>query len=120
MFYSDGKSKGAVRQMLRKLLKHPDDIQSITRTTSAELKKIRRGQIAGDEPGDEDEDKNPVGASYNEEQELDELSPELAKRVYEGARKKRQQIFNKSDETDRIPNVKKQDRQVKEVYCLSS
>ena len=72
VFYSDGKSKGAVRQMLRKMLKRPDDIQSITRTTSAELKKIRRGQIAGDEPGDEDEDKNPVGPSYNEEQELDE------------------------------------------------
>ena len=112
VFYSDGKSKGAVRQMLRKLLKHPDDIQSITRTTSAELKKIRRGQIAGDEPG-EDEDKNPVGPDYNEEVELDELSPELAKRAYQGARKKRQQIFNKSDETDRIPNVKKQDRQAK-------
>ena len=72
VFYSDGKSKGAVRQMLRKLLKHPDDIQSITRTTSAELKKIRRGQIAGDEPGDEDEDKNPVGPDYNEDVELDE------------------------------------------------
>jgi len=145
VFYSDGKSKGAVRQMLRKLLKHPDDIQSITRTTSAELKKIRRGQIAGDEPG-EDEDKSPVGPNYNEEDEmaimsldhkepprklkitqqgleafkqsrdeveLDELSPELAKRAYAGARKKRQQIFNKSDETDRIPNVKKQDRQAK-------
>ena len=70
VFYSDGKSKGAVRVMLRKLLKHPDDIISITRTTSAELKKIRRGQIAGDEPGDEDEDKNPVGASYNEEDEV--------------------------------------------------
>ena len=39
------------------------------------------------------------------------MSPELAKRAYAGARKKRQQIFNKSDETDRIPNVKKQDRQ---------
>jgi len=70
VFYSDGKSKGSVRQMLRKLLKHPDDIQSISRVTSAELKKIRRGQIAGDEPGDEDEDKNPVGASYNEEVEM--------------------------------------------------
>ena len=68
VFYADGKSKGAVRQMLRKLLKHPDDIISITRTTSAELKKIRRGQIAGDEPG-EDEDKNPVGANYNEAME---------------------------------------------------
>ena len=120
VFYSDGKSKGAVRQMLRKLLKHPDDIQSITRTTSAELKKIRRGQIAGDEPGDEDEDKNPVGASYNEEQELDELSPELAKRAYAGARKKRQQIFNKSDETDRIPNVKKQDRQAKKFTAYAA
>ena len=63
VFYSDGKSKGAVRVMLRKLLKHPDDIISITRTTSAELKKIRRGQIAGDEPG-EDEDKNPVGPRF--------------------------------------------------------
>ena len=120
VFYSDGKSKGSVRQMLRKLLKHPDDIQSISRVTSAELKKIRRGQIAGDEPGDEDEDKNPVGASYNEEQELDELSPELAKRAYQGARKKRQQIFNKSDETDRIPNVKKQDRQAKKFTAYAA
>ena len=120
VFYSDGKSKGSVRQMLRKLLKHPDDIQSISRVTSAELKKIRRGQIAGDEPGDEDEDKNPVGASYNEEQELDELSPELAKRAYAGARKKRQQIFNKSDETDRIPNVKKQDRQAKKFAAYAA
>jgi len=120
VFYSDGKSKGAVRLMLRKLLKHPDDIISITRTTSAELKKIRRGQIAGDEPGDEDEDKNPVGPSYNEEQELDELSPELAKRAYAGARKKRQQIFNKSDETDRIPNVKKQDRQAKKFTAYAA
>jgi len=120
VFYSDGKSKGSVRQMLRKLLKHPDDIQSISRVTSAELKKIRRGQIAGDEPGDEDEDKNPVGPSYNEEQELDELSPELAKRAYQGARKKRQQIFNKSDETDRIPNVKKQDRQAKKFTAYAA
>ena len=153
VFYSDGKSKGAVRQMLRKLLKHPDDIQSINRVTSAELKKIRRGQIAGDEPGDEDEDKNPVGASYNEEDEmaimsldhkeaprklkitpqgleafkqsrddveLDELSPELAQRAYKGARKKRQQIFNKSDETDRIPNVKKQDRQAKKFTAYAA
>ena len=119
VFYSDGKSKGAVRQMLRKLLKHPDDIQSINRVTSAELKKIRRGQIAGDEPG-EDEDKNPVGPDYNEEVELDELSPELAKRAYAGARKKRQQIFNKSDETDRIPNVKKQDRQAKKFTAYAA
>ena len=74
VFYSDGKSKGSVRQMLRKLLKHPDDIQSISRVTSAELKKIRRGQIAGDEPG-EDEDKNPVGPSYNESK----LPPHLSK-----------------------------------------
>jgi len=152
VFYSDGKSKGAVRQMLRKLLKHPDDIQSITRTTSAELKKIRRGQIAGDEPG-EDEDKSPVGPNYNEEDEmaimsldhkepprklkitqqgleafkqsrdeveLDELSPELAKRAYAGARKKRQQIFNKSDETGRIPNVKKQDKQAKKFTAYAA
>ena len=76
VFYSDGKSKGAVRQMLRKLLKHPDDIISITRTTSAELKKIRRGQIAGDEPGDEDEDKNPVGPSYNEGEEPRIIRPQ--------------------------------------------
>ena len=82
VFYSDGKSKGAVKQMLRKLLKHPDDIQSINRVTSAELKKIRRGQIAGDEPGDEDEDKSPVGPSYNEEQELDEAGrPRGAARI---------------------------------------
>ena len=74
VFYSDGRSKGAVRQMLRKLLKHPDDIQSINRVTSAELKKIRRGQIAGDEPG-EDEDKNPVGPDYNESN----LPPHLSK-----------------------------------------
>ena len=82
VFYADGKSKGAVRQMLRKLLKHPDDIQSINRVTSAELKKIRRGQIAGDEPGDEDEDKNPVGPSYNEDVELDEAGrPKGAARI---------------------------------------
>ena len=62
VFYADGKSKGAVRQMLRKMLKRPDDILSITRTTSAALKKIRRAQIAGDDPG-EDEDKDPVGPS---------------------------------------------------------
>ena len=76
VFYSDGRSKGAVRQMLRKLLKHPDDIQSINRVTSAELKKIRRGQIAGDEPGDEDEDKNPVGPSYNEGEEPRIIRPQ--------------------------------------------
>ena len=52
-----------MRRVLRKMLKRPDDIQSISRTTPAELKKIRRAQIAGD---DEDEDKNPVGPSYNE------------------------------------------------------
>ena len=69
VFYADGKSKGAVRQMLRKMLKRPDDILSITRTTSAALKKIRRAQIAGDDPG-EDEDKDPVGPSYNEEDEM--------------------------------------------------
>ena len=43
-FYSDGKSRGEVKQALRKLLKRPDDIESIERTTPAELKKIRRGQ----------------------------------------------------------------------------
>jgi len=54
-FYSDGKSRGEVKQALRKLLKRPDDIVSIERTTTAELKKIRRGQASGQEPGDEDE-----------------------------------------------------------------
>ena len=55
-FYADGKSRGAVRQALRKMLKRPDDIQSIERTTPAALKKIRRGQIAGDEPGESNEE----------------------------------------------------------------
>ena len=54
-FYSDGKSRGEVKQALRKLLKRPDDIVSIERTTPAALKKIRRGQAAGTEPGDEEE-----------------------------------------------------------------
>ena len=54
-FYSDGKSRGEVKQALRKLLKRPDDIESIERTTPAELKKIRRGQAAGTEPGEEDD-----------------------------------------------------------------
>ena len=52
-FYADGKSKGEVKMMLRKLLKRPDEIVSIERTTPAELKKIRRGQAAGVDP-DED------------------------------------------------------------------
>ena len=47
-FYSDGKSKGQVRQALRKMLKRPDDIQSIERTTAAALKKIRRDQAKGE------------------------------------------------------------------------
>jgi len=55
-FYADGKSKGEVKQALRKMLKRPDDILSITRTTPAELKKIRRGQITGTEPGEDEED----------------------------------------------------------------
>ena len=54
-FYSDGKSRGEVKQALRKLLKRPDDIVSIERTTPAALKKIRRGQAAGTEPGDGEE-----------------------------------------------------------------
>ena len=54
-FYSDGKSRGEVKQALRKLLKRPDDIISIERTTPAALKKIRRGQAAGTEPGDDEE-----------------------------------------------------------------
>ena len=51
-FYADGKSKSEVKMMLRKLLKRPDEIISIERTTSAELKKIRRGQLQGNEPGE--------------------------------------------------------------------
>ena len=58
--------------------------------------------------------------AIKDEVELDELSPELAKRAYQGARKKRQQIFNKSDETDRIPNVKKQDRQAKKFTAYAA
>ena len=37
-FYADGKSKGEVKMMLRKLLKRPDEIVSIERTTPAALK----------------------------------------------------------------------------------
>ena len=48
------------------------------------------------------------------------MSPELAQRAYKGARKKRQQVFNKSDETDRIPNVKKQDRQAKKFAAYAA
>ena len=54
-FYADGKSKGEVLRSLRKLLKRPKEIVSIERVTSAELKKIRRAQIQGDEPDDEQE-----------------------------------------------------------------
>ena len=39
-FYADGKSKGEVRRTLRQLLKRPDEIVSIERVTSAELKKF--------------------------------------------------------------------------------
>ena len=56
LFYVDGKSRGAVRQVLRKMLKRPDDIASIERTTSTELKKIRRGQAQGNEPGESNEE----------------------------------------------------------------
>ena len=56
LFYVDGKSRGAVRQSLRKMLKRPDDIASIERTTSTELKKIRRGQAQGQEPGEANEE----------------------------------------------------------------
>ena len=55
-FYADGKSKGEVKTMLRKLLKRPDEIVSIERTTPAELKKIRRAQIQGNEPSDDEEE----------------------------------------------------------------
>ena len=59
-FYSDGKSRGEVKQALRKLLKRPDDIVSIERTTPAELKKIRRGQASGSDPDDEDQEAEKV------------------------------------------------------------
>ena len=59
-FYSDGKSRGEVKQALRKLLKRPDDIVSIERTTPAELKKIRRGQASGTEPDEEDQESEKV------------------------------------------------------------
>ena len=55
-FYADGKSRGEVKTMLRKLLKRPDEIVSIERTTPAELKKIRRPQIQGNEPSDDEEE----------------------------------------------------------------
>ena len=56
VFYVDGKSRGEVKQGLRRMLKKPDDIESIERTTSAALKKIRRGQAQGDEPGETNEE----------------------------------------------------------------
>ena len=59
-FYADGKSRGEVKTMLRKLLKRPDEIVSIERTTPAQLKKIRRGQIQGHEPGEEEEVKEEL------------------------------------------------------------
>ena len=55
-FYVDGKSRGEVKQSLRRMLKKPDDIESIERTTPAALKKIRRGQAQGDEPGETHEE----------------------------------------------------------------
>ena len=54
-FYADGKSRGEVKMMLRKLLKRPDEIVSIERTTPSQLKLIRRGQAAGKEPGEDEE-----------------------------------------------------------------
>ena len=59
-FYADGKSKGEVLRTLRTLLKRPKEIVSIERVTSAELKKIRRAQIQGDEPDDEQEVKEQI------------------------------------------------------------
>ena len=61
-FYSDGKSKGQVRQALRKMLKRPDDIESIERTTPAALKKIRRDQAKGE---GEDVKKEEVEDAYD-------------------------------------------------------
>ena len=51
-FYSDGKSRGEVKQALRKLLKRPDDIEGVDRvTTAAKRKDFRlRGQGKTDEP----------------------------------------------------------------------
>ena len=80
-FYSDGKSRGEVKQALRKLLKRPDDIESIERTTPAELKKIRRGQASGTEPGDEVEDEkveeevkiNRIIQAQNEDLSVDDV-----------------------------------------------
>ena len=54
--YADGKSRGDVKMMLRKLLKRPDDIISIEKKSLSAVKQIRRGQAAGTEPGDEEED----------------------------------------------------------------
>ena len=62
-FYSDGKSRGQVRQALRKMLKRPDDIESIERTTPAELKKIRRGQAKGE--GGEEVKKEEVEDAFD-------------------------------------------------------
>ena len=79
-FYADGKSKGEVKMMLRKLLKRPDEIVSIERTTPAELKKIRRAQIQGTDPTGEDEVKeellledNRVVQLQNEELTVDDI-----------------------------------------------
>jgi len=63
-FYSDGKSRGQVRQALRKMLKRPDDIQSIERTTPAALKKIRRDQAKG-EGAPEDVKKEEVEDAFD-------------------------------------------------------
>ena len=79
VFYSDGKSKGAVRQMLRKLLKHPDDILSINRVTSTELKKIRRAQIQGTDPTGEDEVKEELEELKKTLEELEESKNNLQK-----------------------------------------
>ena len=46
-FYSDGKSRGEVKQALRKLLKRPDDIESIERHTDAAKKKDFRLRAQG-------------------------------------------------------------------------
>ena len=79
-FYADGKSKGEVKMMLRKLLKRPDEIVSIERTTPAQLKLIRRGQAAGKEPGEETEVKeellledNRVVQLQNKELSVDDI-----------------------------------------------
>ena len=78
-FYSDGKSRGKVKQAHRQLLKRPDENVSIERTTTAELLKIRRSQASGQEPGDcaekiaEEVKLNRLIKAQNESLDLDDV-----------------------------------------------